>query len=234
MLLHRELKVDFSKQCLESLIKIPYWLMWHLLDFLQLSDALWLVLNSFFNSSLISYMVFGCYMLVENFINHVRAMSLNVVVSCAFLISSLRTCLMFHTTSHRKKCWLGSSVPVPWKIGSLISSPILLLCKGGFCCTLEELVYYGYALDELVCCGYALIGFSWLPPSICGVCTQPPWLLLVKVLYSDGEVVYVLLSNNSASVYLSLSLNLSGVSTLCLPRYCLVSSAFPLNLFLTL
>ena len=117
-------------------------------------------LNSFFNSFLISWMVFGCYVIVENFINHVRDLSLNVVATCTFLISSLCTYLMFHTTSHRKKCWSGSSAPMPRKIGNFISSPIMLLCKGGFCCALEELVCYSCALDESVCCGCALRGFA--------------------------------------------------------------------------
>ena len=40
-------------------------------------------LNSFFNSSLISCMVFGSYVLVENFRNHVRALSPNVVANFA-------------------------------------------------------------------------------------------------------------------------------------------------------
>ena len=120
---------------------------------------------------------------------------------------------------------------MPRKIGSLISSPILLLCKGGFCCALEELVCCSCALDKLVYCGYVLGGFSWPPPGICGVLTQPPWLLPAKVLCSGGEVVCVLLSNKSVGVYLRPLLNLSGVSALCLARNCSVSSTFPPNLF---
>ena len=106
---------------------------------------------------------------------------------------------------------------VPQKIGNLISSPILLLCKGGFYCALEELVYCGCAQGELTCCGYTLIGFSWPPPGICSVCTQPPMLLPAEVFSSGGKVVHVLLSNNSMGVFLSHSLNLLGVSSLCLP-----------------
>ena len=148
-------------------------------------------------------------------------------------MSSLYTCLMFHTTSQRKKWRSGSSVPVPRKIGSLISSPILLLCKGGFCYALEELVYCGCVLGELVCYGYALWGFAWPRPGIYGVLTGPPWLLPNEVFCSGGEIVYVLLSNKSVGVCLRPSLNLSGVFALCLTRDCLVSSTFPLNLFPT-
>ena len=185
----------------------------------------------FFKSSLISCMVFGYCVLVENFINHVRALSLNVVANCALLVSSFCTCLMFHIASHRKKCWSGSSTPVPWKTGNLISSPILFLCKGGFCYVLEELGYCGCARGELVCCVCALTGCAWPPPGICSVRKQPPRLLPVEVFNSGGEVVCVLFSNNSVGVFLSHSLVLLGVSTLCLSRYCSVSSMFPLNLF---
>ena len=128
-------------------------------------------LNSFFNSSLISCMVFGCCVLVENFINHVRALSLNVVSNCAFLVSLFCTCLMFHIASHRKKCWSRSSMPMPRKTGNLISSPILFLCKGGFCYVLEELGYYGCAQGKLVCYVCTLTGYSWPPPGICNVRT---------------------------------------------------------------
>ena len=130
---------------------------------------------------------------------------------------------MFHIALHRNKCWSGSSALVPQKIGSLILSPILHLCKGGFCC--------GCTLEELVCYDCALGGFAWPPPSVFGVLTRPPWLLPTEVLCSGGEVVYVLLSNNNACVFLSLSLNLLGVFALCLPWYCSVFSLFPLNLF---
>ena len=82
-------------------------------------------LNSFFSSSLISWIVLGYCALVENFINQVRALSLKVVVNCTLLISSFYTCLIFHTASQRKKCCSGSSAPMPRKIGSLISSPIV-------------------------------------------------------------------------------------------------------------
>ena len=97
----------------------------------------------------------------------------------------------------------------------------MFLCKGGFCC----------ALEELVCCGCALGGFSWPPTSVCGVLTGPPWLLPAEVFCLGGEVVGVLLSNKSAGVRLRPSLNLSRVSTLCLTRDYAVSSMFPLNLF---
>ena len=117
-------------------------------------------LNCFFNSSLISFIVFGCCALDENFINHVRDLSLNVVVNCSLLISSLYTCLIFHTASQRKKCWSGSSAPMPRKIGSLISSPIPFLCKGRFCCALEGLACCGCTLEELVCCDCALGWFA--------------------------------------------------------------------------
>ena len=79
---------------------------------------------------------------------------------------------------------------------------ISLLCKGGFCCTLEELVCCGCALGELTCYNYALIGFSWSPPGICDVCTLPPRLLPAEVFSSGGEVAYVLLSNNNTGVLL--------------------------------
>ena len=128
-------------------------------------------LNSFFNSSLISYMIFGCCVLVEKFINHVRALSLNVVANCALLVSSSCTCLMLHIASLKKKCWLGSSMPVPRKIGNLMSSPILFMCKGGFCYVLEELGCCSCARGKLVCCFCALTGCSWPPLSIFGVCT---------------------------------------------------------------
>ena len=111
---------------------------------------------------------------------------------------------------------------------------ILLLCKGGFYCTLEELVYCGCALGELVCCGYALWGFSWPRPGICRVLTGPLWLLSVEVLCSGGEVVCVVLSTKNVGVYLRPSLNLSRFSTLCLTQDCSISSMFPLNLFLAL
>ena len=146
-------------------------------------------LNSFFNSSLFSCMVFGCCVLVENFINHVRALSLNVVTNCALLVSSSCTCLMLHTASHKKKCWSGSSAPVPRKTNNLISSPILFLCKGGFCCVLEGLGCCACAQGELVCCVCALTGCAWPPLGICDVHTQPPRLLPVKVFNSGGEVV---------------------------------------------
>ena len=112
-----------------------------------------------------------------------------------------------------------------------MSSPILLLCKGGFCYALAKLVYCGCALNELTCCGCTLIGFAWPPPGICSVHIQPPWLLPTEVFCSCGTLVHVVLSRNSAGVYLRPSLNLLGVSALCLPRYCSVSSMFPLNLF---
>lgn len=191
-------------------------------------------LNSFFNLSVISLIVFGCRVLVENYINDVRALPLNVVVNCALLMSWSCTCLMFHTASHRKKSWLGSSAPVPRKIGSLISSPILLLCKGGFCCTIDGLFCCGCVLDELVYCGYVVRGFTWPLAGIYSVPTQPPWLLPTEVFFPGGEVVCVLLSNKSAGICLRPLLNLSGVFALCLIRNCSVSSTFPINIFPTL
>ena len=115
-------------------------------------------LNSSFNSSLISYIVFGCCVIVENFINHFRDLSLNVVANYALLVSSSCTCLMLHTASHEKKCLLGSSVPVPQKTGNLISSPILFLCKGGFCCVLEVLGYCDGTRGLVVYCVCVLTG----------------------------------------------------------------------------
>ena len=191
-------------------------------------------LNSFLNSSLISCMVFGCCVLVENFMNHVRALSLNVVANYTLLVSSSCTCLMLHTTSQKKKCWSGSFALVPQKTGNLISSPILFLCEGGVCCVLEELGCRGCTQGELVCYICMLIGCAWPPPGIYGVCTQPPRLLPAEVFNSGGEVVCVLFSNNNASIFLSCSLVLSGVSALCLSWFCSVSSMFPLNLFPTL
>ena len=178
-------------------------------------------LNSFFNSSLISLMVCGCCALVENFINHVRALSLNVVVKCTLLMSSLCTWLMFHIASQRKKWRSGSSTLVPQKIGSFISSPILLLCKRGLCCALDKLVY----------CSSTLGGLVWPWVGIYGVLTRPPWLLPAEVFYSGGEVVCVLLSSKSAGDCLRPSLNLSGVSSVCLTQDYSVSSIFPINLF---
>jgi hypothetical protein len=95
---------------------------------------------------------------------------------------------------------------------------------------LEELGCCGCARGELVYCVCTLTGCAWPPPSICSVRTQPPRLLPAEIFNSGGEVVYVLFSNNSAGVFLSRSLVLSGVSTLCLSRYYSVSSIFPLNL----
>ena len=123
---------------------------------------------------------------------------------------------------------------VPRKIDNLISSPILFLCKEGFCCVFEGLGCYACARGELVYCVYALTGCAWPPPGICGVRTQPPRLLPIEVFNSSGEVVYVLFSNNNAGIFLSRSLVLSRVSALCLSRFCSVSSMFPLNLFLSL
>jgi hypothetical protein len=143
------------------------------------------------------------------------ALSLNVVVNCTLLLSSSWTCLMFHTASQIKKCWSRYSAPVPRKIGSLISSPILHLRKVGFYCAVEGLFCCGRVLDAFVCYVYVVRGFSCLLAGICSVPTQPPWLLPIEVFSSGGEVVCVLLSNNSVGIFLSLLLVLSGVSSLC-------------------
>ena len=90
---------------------------------------------------------------------------------CNVQTSSSYTCLMLHTTSHKKKCWSGSSTLVPWNTGNLISSPILFLCKGGFCCMLEVLGWCSGTRGKVVYCVCVLTGCVWLPPGISGVCT---------------------------------------------------------------
>ena len=64
------------------------------------------------------------------FIYHVKARSLSVVTNYTSLILSSWIALMVHTASHRNQCCSGSSAPVPFNIGSFISSPILFLCGG--------------------------------------------------------------------------------------------------------
>ena len=88
-----------------------------------------------------------------------------------------------------------------------------------------------YALEELVGFYCALEGFAWPPLGVYGVLTGPPWLLPAEVFYVGGKVVCVLISNKSIDGSLRPSLNLSGVSALCLTQGCSVSLIFPLNLF---
>lgn len=89
-----------------------------------------------FLSSLISVVLIHAnilFWLFEYFIHHVNALSRNVVTSCALFIVSSLIFFVSHTTSHKNENYSRSSNLVPLKIGSLISSTILLLGGGGGC-----------------------------------------------------------------------------------------------------
>ena len=64
------------------------------------------------------------------FIYHVKAHSLSVVTNYTILIFSSWSPLMVHTASNKNQCCSWCSSPVPLKVGSFISSPILFL-RGG-------------------------------------------------------------------------------------------------------
>ena len=50
--------------------------------------------------------------------------------------------------SHKNQCCSGSSAPVPLKVGSLMSSPILFLCGG--CCFAVLLPLGGVGVADVV------------------------------------------------------------------------------------
>ena len=104
-------------------------------------------LNSLINTVLTCTRVLAY--LLEYFINQFNALSLNVVVNYAILISLFWTYMTFHIASHKNQCCSGSSNPVPLNIGSLISSSIMFLWVG---------------------CVYWTEGFPWLLGGV--------WLLL--------------------------------------------------------
>ena len=58
---------------------------------------------------------------------------------------------MVHTASHRNQCCSGSSAPVPLKIGSFISSPILFLRGGCWFVVLLQLGVVGEGDVAVVC-----------------------------------------------------------------------------------
>lgn len=83
-------------------------------------------LNSITKALLISSSIaFG--LLMKYFIYHFSALSLSDMTIYAFFTSSLLIYLVVHTVSAMYQNWLGSSDPSPLKIGSLMSSTILIL-----------------------------------------------------------------------------------------------------------
>ena len=85
-------------------------------------------LNSNINAFLISVKFLVYLIGVEDkyFIYHNKERSLKVVSNCAIFVPSFCTCLTIHKASQTDKCCSGSSNLVPWNIGILVSSPIVL------------------------------------------------------------------------------------------------------------
>ena len=61
-------------------------------------------------------------LVLENFMNHVRARSQKEVMSCAARTSRSVIFFTFQTASHKNQNCVGYSDPVPLKMGSLMSS----------------------------------------------------------------------------------------------------------------
>jgi hypothetical protein len=53
------------------------------------------------------------------FIYHARALSLNVVSSCAIFNASSMILFTYHIVSHVNQCYSSSYIPIPWNAGKL-------------------------------------------------------------------------------------------------------------------